>query len=65
MRPAEADVTERPVPIMLRPSEVAAMLALSRSEVYRLIDRGAIPSVRIGRSVRVPRRWVEQQAAVA
>ena len=51
-----------PEPIMLRPAEVAALLALSRSEVYRLIERGAIPAVRIGRSVRVPRRWVEEQA---
>ena len=55
-------MAERPEPIMLRPSEVAALLALSRSEVYRLIERKVIPSVRIGRSVRVPRRWVEEQA---
>lgn len=52
-------------PIMLRPREVAALLGLARSEVYRLIARGEIPSVRFGRSVRVPRRWVEQQAGVA
>lgn len=58
-------MAERPEPIMLRPVEVAALLGLSRSEVYRLIDRREIPSVRFGRSVRVPRRWVEQQAAVA
>lgn len=58
-------MAERPEPIMLRPSEVATLLAISRSEVYRLIDRGEIPSVRIGRSRRVPRRWVEAQAAVA
>lgn len=50
---------------MLRPAQVAAMLGLSRSEVYRLIDRGSIPCVRFGRSVRVPRRWVEQKAEVA
>lgn len=55
-------MTTHPVPIMLRPSEVAALLALSRSEVYRLIAAGKIPSKRIGRSVRVPRRWVEEQA---
>lgn len=55
----------RPEPIMLRPREVAELLRLSRSEVYRLIERGTIPAVRIGRSVRVPRRWVEAQADVA
>lgn len=53
-------MTARAQPIMLRPAEVAALLALSRSEVYRMIERGEIPSVRIGRSVRVPRRWVEE-----
>lgn len=58
-------MTERPEPIMLRPAEVAALLALSPNSVYRLIERGEIPSVRIGRSVRVPRTWVEAQAAVA
>lgn len=58
-------MNETIVPVMLRPREVADLLSLSRSEVYRLIDRGAIPSVRFGRSVRVPRRWVEQQAGVA
>jgi excisionase family DNA binding protein len=50
---------------MLRPREVAELQSLSRSEVYRLIDRGDIPSVRIGRLVRVPRRWVDEQAAVS
>ena len=50
---------------MLRPSQVAALLELSRSEVYRLIDRGDIPCVRFGRSVRVPRRWVDEKVAVA
>lgn len=58
-------MTERPEPIMLRAVEVAALLGLSRSEVYRLMDRGMIPSVRFGRSRRVPRRWVDQQAAVS
>lgn len=54
-----------PEPILLRPAEVAALLSLSRSEVYRQIAAGTIPSVRFGRSVRVPRRWVEQKAGVA
>lgn len=58
-------MAERPQPVMLRPGEVASLLALSRSEVYRLIERGQIPAVRIGRSLRVPRRWVDEQAAVA
>lgn len=55
-------MAERPEPVMLKPAEVAALLSLSRSEVYRLMDRGVIPSVAFGRSRRVPRRWVEEQA---
>lgn len=55
-------MTDHPEPIMLRPSEVARMLGLSRSEVYRLIERKEIPCHRFGRSVRVPRRWVEERA---
>ena len=55
-------MAERYESIMLRASEVADLLGISRSEVYRLMDRGTIPSVRLGRSRRVPRRWVEERA---
>jgi excisionase family DNA binding protein len=36
--------------------EVARFLAVSRSQVYALMEKGALPSARIGRSRRVP--WV-------
>jgi len=58
-------MSERLEPIMLRASEVAALLGISRSTVFRLIESGEIPAVRVGRSVRVPRRWVEQTAGVS
>jgi excisionase family DNA binding protein len=38
---------------LLTVSEVAARLSLVPPTVYRLIWRGALPSVRIGRAVRV------------
>jgi excisionase family DNA binding protein len=38
----------------LRPSDIAARLALHRSQVYKLIHNGTLPHIRIGRSVRVP-----------
>ena len=45
--------------------DVVESLGLSRSEVYALIQRGEMPAVRIGRSVRVPAaalaRWVEER----
>lgn len=44
----------RPKKLLIRPAEVAAMLSISRSSAYQLIAAGTIPSVRIGRMVRVP-----------
>lgn len=49
----------------LKVPEVAEMLRLARNTVYQLVGEGEIPSVRIGRSVRVSRkeleRWLEGQ----
>ena len=38
---------------LLRPNDVAEILSVSKSYVYKLIRDGAIPSIQIGRSVRV------------
>jgi excisionase family DNA binding protein len=49
---------------LLRPSEAAELLSISRSKAYELIAAGVLPSVRIGSSVRVPaarlQAWIEQ-----
>ena len=49
----------------LKVPEVAAVLRIARSRAYELVGEGEIPSVRIGRSVRVSRkeleRWLEGQ----
>ena len=51
--------------LLLRPHEAAELLGLGRSTVYELIASGAIPSITIGRSRRVPlealRAWVRAQ----
>lgn len=39
--------------------EVAAMLRVSRATVYRLLHTGALPGMRVGKSLRVSRRAVE------
>jgi len=48
----------------LRPIDAAKLLGLGKSKTYMLIASGDLPSVRIGRSVRVPyealRAWVDQ-----
>lgn len=40
-------------PAYLRVPEVAKVLAISRTAAYELVEHGALPCVRIGRSVRV------------
>lgn len=51
--------------LLMRVSEAAAVLRLSSAKVYALIASGELPSVRVGRSVRVPeaalRDWVRQR----
>src|SRR5437870_4788743 len=52
-------------PILLRADEVTALLRLGRTKVLELLATGDLPSVRIGRCVRIPRRalqdWVDRQ----
>ncbi len=40
-------------PAYLRVPEVARILSISRTAAYELVERGTLPCVRIGRSVRV------------
>jgi excisionase family DNA binding protein len=47
-------------PELLRVEEVAWVLQIGRTKVYELIGAGELPVVRIGRSVRVPRHWLER-----
>lgn len=52
-------------PLLLRIDEAARRLSIGRSKTYELLRAGVIPSVRIGRSRRVPAHalevWIEQQ----
>jgi excisionase family DNA binding protein len=58
----ETDQLEK---ILLRPSEAAEVIGVSRARAYELIAKGVIPSMRIGSSLRVPvealRAWVAGQ----
>jgi excisionase family DNA binding protein len=45
-----------------RISEAARYLGMSRSHIYRLIRNGVLPSVKIGKSRRVPVRAVRDLA---
>lgn len=43
--------------------EVAAVLRVSNMTVYRLINAGQLPAVRIGRSFRVPEEELDRYLA--
>lgn len=51
--------------LLLRPTEAADVLAVSRSKVYEMLGTGELPVVRIGTSLRVPaaelRKWIQRQ----
>jgi excisionase family DNA binding protein len=53
------------LPLLLDTSEAAKLLSLSRSKVCQLASHGDIPSIRVGRAVRIPRDpllgWIDQR----
>jgi len=46
--------------LMYRADEVAAALRIGRSKAYAMMASGELPTVRLGRSVRVPRAALEE-----
>lgn len=46
--------------LLLRAEEVARSLGLGRSKVYEMMQTGELPTVRIGRCVRVARAALEE-----
>ncbi|WP_028935716.1 helix-turn-helix domain-containing protein [Pseudonocardia spinosispora] len=49
---------------LLTVAEVAAMVRVSKMTIYRLAHAGELPSVRVGRSIRIPTHAVETLRAV-
>jgi excisionase family DNA binding protein len=56
-------------PLLLRVDEAAKLLQVGRNKVYELVASGAIPSLHIGRQLRIPmeglREWIRHQAVGA
>jgi excisionase family DNA binding protein len=50
---------------MLTVREAATMLRIGRNLAYELVARGEIPSVRLGRLIRVPRAALEERLGTA
>ena len=48
-----------PTAELLTVPEAARRLSLGRATTYQLVRRGELPSVRVGRAVRVPARALE------
>lgn len=61
--------TATDLPLLLDAAETAKVLSLSRAKVCELANRGEIPSIRVGRAVRIPRdpllKWIEYRAGAA
>ena len=55
--------------LLLKPSEVTQILGIGRSLVYELIARKEIPSIRLGRCIRIPseslQQWLREQESKA
>jgi excisionase family DNA binding protein len=53
--------------LLLRPTEAAVAIGISRSKIYELLASGELPSIRIGGSVRIPvdalRKWIDGRLA--
>jgi excisionase family DNA binding protein len=62
--PADTTPTER---LLLTADEAFELLHIKKTLGWKLIREGAIPSIKVGRLVRVPRReleaWITAQAA--
>ena len=48
------------LPLTLTVEECADVLRIGRSAAYQAVKTGEIPSIKVGRSIRVPRHRLEQ-----
>jgi excisionase family DNA binding protein len=53
-------MAENDSPLLLRVPEVAKALGIARSLAYEMARDGRLPTVHIGKAVRVPRRRLEE-----
>jgi excisionase family DNA binding protein len=55
--------------ILLRVAEAAELLGIGKSTAYELVAEGALPSVRVGKTIRIPndelRAMIKQKIRVA
>ena len=49
--------------LLLRVVEVAELLSIARSKAYAMVQAGELPSVRLGKSIRVPAKALNDYVA--
>ena len=49
-----ANMPTKPEGCVYKPSEVAKMLRVDMRTVYGMIERGELPSIKVGRLIRIP-----------
>lgn len=51
--------------LLLRIDEITEILGISRSQAYKMVAAGEIPSLKIGKAIRIPadrlKAWVEAE----
>jgi len=47
-------------PLFLSPLEAAGMLGVSRAKIYDLVAAGSLQAWRVGTSIRIPRRAIQE-----
>lgn len=51
--------------LLLRIEDAASLCSMSRAKFYQLVSSGVIPSIRLGRSRRIPmdalQSWIDEQ----
>ena len=64
---APSPTTESDLPLLLDAEEAGRLLSISRVKVLDLVGRRELPSIRVGRSVRIPRDqllyWIEERSS--
>ena len=48
------------LPLLLTVGEMASVLRIGRNSAYQLVKDGNIPSIHVGRSIRIPRNALVQ-----
>ena len=56
----ETNISSNNYPKLLKAEQVAEILNISKAFVYQLIETGELPSIRLGRSVRVHPNVLEE-----